>query len=84
MLYTLTLDINTMPKYHASDLIEVAEDAGLPEDTIFTIDCDNFENGREIYKNVLAKYLDLGVQLKDINVLTHHFLVNPYVDILQN
>ena len=75
--YTVTLDSNH------SCLLEIASDAGIT-DAVFTIDVDNFENGREIYKAVQEKYVPLGIPEKEVNFITNQFLTSRNIDILCN
>ena len=75
--YTMTLDSNH------SCLLEIASDAGIT-DAVFTVDVDNFENGREIYLAVQEKYVPLGIPEKEVNFITNQFLTSRSVDILCN
>jgi hypothetical protein len=75
--YTMTLDSNN------SDLLEIASDAGIT-DAVFTVDVNNWGNGREIYLAVEEKYSDYINKSEDINFITNQFLTSNDVDILEN
>jgi hypothetical protein len=66
--YTLTLETDD---YTFVDFLE--DYPGI--NPIFIVEVDDVLDGAEIYKAVEAKYSNV-VDKKDINFITHHFLVN--------